>query len=125
MGGTEGARGGSNGVAMIFVWGGAPGRCHPLDFPSSLQADQIRWGGVVADIFRDLHKRTMFAGGGVVAEIFSVLSSSGPYSVGGGSGTFFLHFRDTWRSPAISGDSRKFGRLDRSAYTFKERNNIN
>ena len=34
-------------------------------------ADQIRWGGVVAEIFRDLRKPTTFGkGGGVVAEIF-------------------------------------------------------
>ena len=34
-----------NGVARICVWGGAPGRCHPVHFPGSPEADQIQWGG--------------------------------------------------------------------------------
>ena len=57
--------------------GGLPavGRCHPVHFPSSPEADQIQWGGVagvVAEIFRDLVGRTRFSGGGVVAEFFPV-----------------------------------------------------
>ena len=35
----------ANGVAMIFFGGGPPGRCHPVHFPSSPEADQIQWGG--------------------------------------------------------------------------------
>ena len=49
-----------------FCLGGAPGRCHPVHFPSPPEADQIEWGGggVVADIFRVLKTRTTFSGGG-------------------------------------------------------------
>ena len=61
-----------NGVAMIF-FGGATRPMSPGRFS---EADQIQWGGgLVAEIFRDLHKRNAFAervrgGGGVVAYIF-------------------------------------------------------
>ena len=62
------------------------------------EADQIQWGGgVVAEIFRDLHKRNTFAGGGgVVAYIF------------------------------FSGNSRsKSSKLPHFRQIFEERNNIN
>ena len=54
-----------NGVARIFVWGAtrsmSPGR---LSVISRSRPDLERGGGVVAEIFRDLRKRTTFAGGG-------------------------------------------------------------
>ena len=81
-------------------------------------------------------------GGGVVAEMF-VVSSGGPDSVGGGSGRtffpvaagkdqstslnsgrFFLHFRGTCRSPAISRYSCK-SRETCQVCLHKERNSIN
>ena len=49
-----------NGVARIFFWGGAPGTF----FVISPGADRIQWGGVVAEIFRDLNYRIRFSGGG-------------------------------------------------------------
>ena len=42
---TTNGDGASNGVARIFVWGGAPGRCHPVHFPGSPEVDPIQWGG--------------------------------------------------------------------------------
>ena len=73
-----------------FCWGGAPGRCHPLLFPSSPEADQIQWGGggVVTEIFQDPRERTRFSGGVVVADIFPV-TSGGDQSNSLNSGTFF------------------------------------
>ena len=54
----------SNGVAMIFFWGGAIFR--DLRRPTRFGGG----GGVVAEIFRDRRKPGRFSGGGVVAEIF-------------------------------------------------------
>ena len=34
-----------------FLLGGAPGRCQPVHFSVNSGADQIQWGGVVADFF--------------------------------------------------------------------------
>ena len=51
---TDASVGGvGNGVARIFVWGGGlpADRCHPVHFTWSPEDDQIRWGGVAADIF--------------------------------------------------------------------------
>ena len=142
-------QGGNNGVARIFLWGGSTGRCHPVDFPSSPETDQIQWGGGV-EIFRHLHQRTRFAGGGVVAAEISV----GPYfpvanpiqwgGRGGGvvgeffpvaagkdqsnslnSGTFFDISGTPADHPPFMETHGNSGRLGRPAYTFKERNNIN
>ena len=33
-------------------------------FPRSPEADAIQWGGVVAELFRDLQEPTRFSGGG-------------------------------------------------------------
>ena len=52
--------GGSNGVAMIFFWGGP--------------------------IFRDLRRPTTFGGGGVVAEIFRDRRKRKPGRFSGGGG---------------------------------------
>ena len=108
-----------NGVARIFVWGGPPGTFSVI----SPGADRIQWGGVVAEIFRDLNYRVEFSGGGgVVAEIFPVNKSITFHRFRDILGTFWGHLRITrrlWKTHENSGT------LPRSAYTFKPRNNIN
>ena len=81
--------------------GGGEGRGSSRNFPLSRLPDQIQWGGrggVVAEIFRYLVYRIRFSGGGgVVAGIFHVNKSIAFL----GSGTFWVHFRATGRSPAV------------------------
>ena len=62
-------------------------------------------GGVVAEIFRDLHKRTRFGGGSsrICSGSCRSISIKLPQLR-----DICVHFRETCRSPAISGDSRKF-----------------
>ena len=61
-----------NGVAMIFVWGATrPMSPGTFDVISWSRPDSVG-GGVVAEMFRDLHKADHVVrwGGGVVADIF-------------------------------------------------------
>ena len=74
------------------------GPCHPVHFPSSPEADQIQWGG------------------GVVAEIIFQVPADQLNSLRSGTFSGHLPFVDTHATS---------GRLGRSAYTFKGRNDIN
>ena len=89
---------GAKGVARIFVWGGG----HPADATRYIfrhlrcRPDSVGGGGLVADIFRDLHGRTTF---------------SGDQSNYLNSGTFFFTFpghlhgaRHLWTLTEIPGD---------------------
>ena len=71
-------------------------------------------------MFRDLHKRTRFAGGGIVAAEISVDQSNSL-----NNGTFLdISGRPGDHPPFLEAHGNS-GRLGRSAYTFKQRNNIN
>ena len=74
-------------------------------------------GGVVAYIFRDLHKRTTFAGGGLWQNCFPVVARQ-HHENDLNCGRFF----DISGRP---GDHPPFLETHRSAYTFKECDNIN
>ena len=94
-----------------FFFGGAT----RYIFVTSPGADRIQWGGVVAEIFRDLNYRIGFGGGGGVADVNKSIT--------------FPRFRDIFGPPA---DHQPFmdtrgnsGTLPMSACTFKPRNNIN
>ena len=104
----------SNGVARIFV---PPGT---FSVVSRSRPDSMGGGEVVAEIFRDLHKRTTFAGENffrsLQVKITQIPSSPGDFCYISGPPADHPPFLDT------HGNS---GRLGKSAYTFKERNNIN
>ena len=55
---------GDNGVAMIFVGGGGTRPMPPGTFSVISGSRLHSGGGVVAEMFRDLHARTRFSKGG-------------------------------------------------------------
>ena len=100
---------------------------HPVHFPASPDADQIQWGGgVVAEIFRDLHQPDgdQVQWGGVVADIFPVTPGV-VKSNSLDSGAFFDISGAPGGRPPFMDTHANSGTLGRSPYTFKERNNIN
>ena len=90
---------------------------------SRSRRDSVGGGGVVAEFFRDLHEPTRFSGGGGSTRIF--VGRDTHILLRYNKNSHFLRrnylpfklpqfreislqFRETWRSRAISGDSRKF-----------------
>ena len=59
------------------------------------EADQIRWGGVVAEIFLDRRKPGRFSGGGGSRRNFPGSPQAWPIQWGGGWGSS----RNVWASP--------------------------
>ena len=99
--------------ADAIQWGGGSSRI----FPATPRADAIQWGGVVAEFFRDLRLRNqMFTPYSWVQAHILLRYDQNSHFFRENYFTFkfpqfrelSLQFRDTWRSRAFSGDSRKF-----------------
>ena len=100
-----------NGVARIFVWGGATRPMSPGRFS---EVDQIQWGGGSSRNFPGSPNPTGFSGGGgVVTEIFRDLRERNAFAGGGrGSGIQFFSVNSTSKSSKLPHFRQVFGHSD-------------